>query len=168
MAIFQISSCFLISFIPLNFFTLAVLTFFGNFSVAFIDSIGEGLSGKISKEKIELKKMKENFLKLGGKFGENEDILKEKKDNNMGVFGKLISLNKIFFKLSIFLGGLVAEKVSIRVIYAVEAIYPTLLLFFIIFYFKEKKVIYFIIKKKSLIIGKLERSVSEIIQNSKN
>lgn len=92
--------------------------------------MGEGLSGQISKEKIELKEMKQRM-------NQGED---EEKDNNMGVFGKLFSLNKLVFKFAIFAGGLVAGRISLRLVYALETIYPVFLMTFVLLYFKEDKV----------------------------
>lgn len=115
-----------------------------NISVAYVDTLANGLTAIVTKNNERIKAL--------------ESIGKKKEeggDTSMKSFGSFANIRTLFRALTKFAGGLLASRVSIHFSAVVMGVYPALMLLFTLFIFKEEKVIKILLK----IIRKINSSM---------
>lgn len=131
MILLHIASALLIVLEPpsLGVYTLSMLLM--NVSVAFVDTLAEGLSAMITKMDSRILILK-NFDKKEG-----EELEKE---NSMKAFGAYNAIRTFFRTIMGFVGGILSSRISVRAAFAMIGAYPAVMLIYTIVVFSEEKV----------------------------
>lgn len=114
-----------------NSFTIMVFAVY--FCVGFVDTMAEGMTALITKMEAELQLLNQEAGTLVSDNG-NES------DKNKKAIGNYLMFKMFVKTLGIFTGGILADQVSISVIYGILGVFPLVLLFWTVFLFKEDKV----------------------------
>jgi hypothetical protein len=113
--------------------TCAVLSSFCDY---FLDSLGQGATGIITKETEKAQVLKEmNRVEKEGNGGVVDD-----EDTSMKAFGNYSIVRKLGNVIMGFFGGLAAGTFNLRYCFIFLAIYPIFMIFTLLFFFPEKRV----------------------------
>lgn len=104
-----------------------------NVCVAFIDALAEGISAVNTKMTVKIQKLKETERRETG------NVLEDDGDNEMKSFGNFNLIRGMFRAIMGLAGGVMAERVSVQVSYAILAFYPIIMVIYTLFVFREQR-----------------------------
>lgn len=122
-------------------YTIFTICVFGvYFCVGFVDTLAEGMTALITKMEDQKRKIEKSANIVEMVEGEK---MESESDKNKKAIGNYLMFKMFVKTIGMFLGGILADKVRIGVIYGILGIFPILLNIWTIFFFKEEKVNFF-------------------------
>ena len=107
-----------------------------NMSVAFIDTMAEGITAINTKLGIKIGKLKDTKRRMTGTVEDTDDL-----ENNMKSFAVFSASRGIFRAFMGLFSGYMADKASLQINYTILGTYPVMMIFYTLFIFREHKVI---------------------------
>ena len=116
-----------------NFRIFRIAMLLSSITIAFIDSLAQGLTVVTTKIDLKIQKLRKRRATLTGKDFEDDN-------NSMKSFGLFNMIRGLLRCVTALLGGVFAKRIPVALSYALMCVYPVFMIIFTLFFFKETPV----------------------------